>query len=145
MAKASTGSLPRGRRTRAETPPVPDPARLTSCQRAAQEILAEQVRRVGGRFAVGRPTCGSPIEPIVALFDAHARARAATVGGSLVLDSGGRWMTSTRCKTPTARQRLGHSHSRAALICRLPPSQGLSHRIQGAGRHDRDGRKGGGA
>jgi len=81
MAKQG-GSLGRGRRTREQTPPVPERDRLTGLDARAQAALAQLVDAAGGRWGIGgRPIPVDHLEPLADLLEAwgrrHARSDAA--------------------------------------------------------------------
>lgn len=72
MAKQG-GSLPRGRRTREEVPPVPNALDLGDLDAAAQRVLHDLVERTGGRFDSKTAIPIGHLEVLTRLFDAWGR------------------------------------------------------------------------
>jgi hypothetical protein len=80
MAK-SGGSLPRGRRTRSEVPPVPV-SELSPVQAHAQGLLQRMVEDAGGRFSQERVGIAH-IDALCDLFDEWAATHGERVGGAI--------------------------------------------------------------
>lgn len=73
MAKEG-GTLGRGRRTREQTPPVPDRQQLAELDRRAQAALEQLVANAGGRWGIGGRAIGvDHVELLVDLFAAWGR------------------------------------------------------------------------
>lgn len=71
----SGGSLGKGRRTRQETPPVPEVGDLTDIEQQAQRVLRDLVEAAGGRFAGGAIGVGH-LGVLSVLFDSWGRRHA---------------------------------------------------------------------
>lgn len=71
MAKGG-GSLGRGRKTREETAPIPNPGQLSEPDRRAQSALAQLVEAAGGRWGLNH-TKSIPVGEVDLLTDLVAR------------------------------------------------------------------------
>lgn len=83
MTKATYGSLPRGRRTRAETPGVPEPSDLSPAGRRVQPLIEDAVTRAGGRFASG-PVPSLHVHQLADYFEEFASSHAVRERGQTV-------------------------------------------------------------
>ncbi len=91
MAK-SGGSLPRGRRLREETPPVPARESLSADDAEAQRVLKDLVEKAGGRFGGSAVPVGH-LGVLAELFERWARANsdATPEGGVYFSGQPGLW------------------------------------------------------